>query len=109
MMKEWARRIQACRKRAALSRVALFYQALRNGHRIRETGAARLAATRDVEGRAVIRTRPHEWQTERNIHGRVEVDRLQRREPLVVIKRDDHIELTAKRARKACRPADTRK
>ena len=50
----------------------------------------------DVEGRAVGDARPDDRQAERDVDGAVEADRLERDVPLVVVHRDDGVELAAR-------------
>src|SRR4051812_20179322 len=76
---------------------AEFNQASRPGDGIGEAPGTGLPLPRDAEGRAVVGARPHLRQAHCHIHRLVEIDHLERRQALVVIKRHDHVELPAQR------------
>ena len=87
-------------------------QPCRQPHRRNHTARIGDAPAGDIERRAVIDRRPHDRQTERDVHGLAERDELHRNQPLIVIAGDDDVELAAdgahenRVARKGARDVD---
>ena len=75
------------------------YQASRNTHGIGEAASPRHALPGNPKGCTMIGTCANERQPERNIYRLVKIDNFQRSQPLVVIQRHHHVELTPQRAR----------
>src|SRR5882724_7309551 len=82
-----------------LSRSTEVYQAPGHGDGVGEAGGPGLALAGETKRGAVVGARAHKRQPEGDVHGFIEIDRLQRGEALVVIERDDDVEFAAQRSR----------